>query len=159
MAVSKIRKMSSWTLYAIILISAVVFGLFFFGGNEEVTLVERQITPIYTSLLLYWCYAAIALAIVLLIAFSIFQFAVSLQTNPKGAFMGLGVILVFAVLVIVFYAIGSDTPIQGLQESSQPYNVPFWLKSTDMWIYSIYFFVVICLLAGVGGSIMKIFDK
>ena len=32
MAVTKIRKMSSWTLLIVSLISIVVLGMFFFGG-------------------------------------------------------------------------------------------------------------------------------
>ena len=65
MAVTKIRRVSSWTLLAIAVISLVVLGIFYFGGVENPG--EDLKKPIYTSLLLDWTsiifFASIALKI------------------------------------------------------------------------------------------------
>ena len=67
MAVTKIRKMSSWTLLIVSLISIVVLGMFFFGGITNPG--EEMKEYVYTGLLLeldnrhcsllqsfVWCY-------------------------------------------------------------------------------------------------------
>ena len=54
MAVTKIRKMSSWTLLVVSLISIVVLGMFFGGGITNPG--EEMKEYVYTGLLLNLCY-------------------------------------------------------------------------------------------------------
>ena len=161
MAVTKIRKISSWTLWAVAAISIVVFGLFFFGGQTENSpfAAKGYTDPKYTAELLYWGYTVLSLAVISLFGFAIFQFITSLMETPKKALAGLSVIVVFAVLLGITYAMGSDTPLSGLNADSEKFNIPMWLKVTDMWLYSMYTLGVLCILATLGGSIFKFMNK
>ena len=161
MAVTKIRKISSWTLWAVSAISVVVFGMFYLGGQTENSpfLEKNMSDPKYTAELLYWGYTMLALAIISLFAFALFQFATSLKENPKKALMGLSVIVVFGILLGITFAMGSDVPLVGLNADSEKFNIPSWLKITDMWLYSIYVLAVLCILAVLSGSIMKFIKK
>ena len=47
MAVTKIRKMSSWTLLGVMIVSVIVFAMFYFGG--VVDSVAEKTEPINTS--------------------------------------------------------------------------------------------------------------
>ena len=52
MAVTKIRKMSSWTLLIVSIISLVVLGMFYAGGVVDPSVEMKE--PIYTGLLINW---------------------------------------------------------------------------------------------------------
>ena len=157
MAVTKIRRISSWTLWAVAAISIVVFGLFYVGGVVDPN--AKNIEPVYTSQLLYWGYTVFALAIIALVCFAVFQFITSLMTTPKKALGGLSVIVVGVVLFGITYAIGNDTPLSGINTDSAQFNVPFWLKVTDMWLYSMYILGILCILATLAGSLQRVFKK
>ena len=156
MAVTKIRKISSWTLWGVVAISLIVFGLFYFGGEIPD---QKNYTPIYTAELLYWGYTMLSLAIISLFGFAIFQFITSLIENPKKALMSLSVIVVFGVLFGITYAMGNATPLTGLNTDSEKFNTTTWLKVTDMWLYSMYTLGVLCILATLGGSVFKFINK
>jgi len=159
MAVTKIRKISSWTLMALTAISLVILALFFFGGiTPEST--EKWKEYNYTSELLYWMYVMLALAIIALLGFGIFSFGTSLKTNPKGAIASLGVLVVIAALFGITYAIGDPTPIASITNPDiAKYNVAMWLKVSDMWIFSIYILATLCIIALFATQLRKIFTK
>jgi len=46
-----------------------------------------------------------------------------------------------------------------LNADSQTYNTPFWLKTTDMWIYSSYILIILIVAAVVWGTIKKMMSK
>lgn len=157
MAVTKIRKISSWTLLLTSVISLVVLGLFFGGG--VVNPGEEMKEYVYTALLINWMYVVFALAAVSTLIFACWQFASSLKTDPKGSFMGLAVIVLFFGLLFLTYAIGDGTPLGGMNADSQKYNTEFWLKTTDMWIYSTYVLVGLIVLAAAAGTVRRIISK
>ena len=157
MAVTKIRKISSWTLWAVAGISIAVFGLFYAGGSVDPN--ADKLEPVYTAELLYWGYAVLASTIISLCGFALFQFVTSLMENPKKALSGISVIVVFGVLLGITYAMGSEVPISGLNVDSEKFNIPGWLKVTDMWLYTMYVIGTLCILTTLGGSIFKIFNK
>jgi len=161
MAVTKIRKVSSWTLWAVSAISVAVLALFYFGGEAESSpwADTDWSDPKYTDTLLYWMYAMFAFAIIALAGFGIFQFITSFMTTPKKALGGLSVIVVFAMLLGLTYAIGNPTPLPGINTDSAHYNIPFWLKVTDMWLYSMYVLLTACILAVAVGSVKRFFVK
>ena len=65
-----------------------------------------------------------------------------LKDNPMGAIKSLlGLVLLVAV-VLISYAMGSDATITA--NGGSLYDI-FWLKITDMFIYSIYFLLVLLL--------------
>ncbi|MDR0430201.1 MAG: hypothetical protein LBH58_06970 [Tannerellaceae bacterium] len=158
MAVTKIRKFSSLVLILCTIITLVVLGLFFFGGDDEPYKGEMW-NPIYADLLLYWQYilfAGTALATVLL---GVWQFISSFKNNPKKGIMGLVVIVLFAALLFLTYAFGSSAPVNVVNAEAQAFNVPFWLKITDMWLYSTYILIALVILAVVAGSVKRITSK
>jgi hypothetical protein len=162
MAVTKIRKISSWTLWAVSAISVVVFGLFYLGGQTENSpFLAKGITndPKYTAELLYWGYTVVALAVITLIGFGAFQFTTSLMTSPKKALTSLSVIAVFLVLLGITYAMGDGTPLPNINAESAQYNIPFWLKVTEMWLYTAYVLGTLCVLAVLSSSVMKFIRK
>lgn len=158
MAITKIRRFSSWTLIAVVLISAVVFGLFFLGGSEDPYKGEYW-TPTYTGALLQWMYILFAITAAAAVLFGIWQFISVLKTNPKGGIMGLVVLALFAGMLIISYAVGSTEALPIMNEDAQAYNIPKWLKITDMWLYSTYTLVILIVLAIIGGSVKKIMSK
>lgn len=62
MAVTKIRKISSWTLLVLIVVSVAVCLAFFVGGVE----LDASGNKVYanTDLVLYWGYALVALTLI-----------------------------------------------------------------------------------------------
>lgn len=158
MAVTKIRKFSSWVLILCTVISVVVLGLFFFGGDNEPYKGELWY-PVHVDTILYWQYALFALTTLAAILLGIYQFAASFKSNPKGGMMGLIVIVLFAALLFITYAMGDTTPLNIMNAEAQRYNIPFWLKITDMWLYTTYTLTALVILAIFAGSIKRIISK
>lgn len=158
MAITKIRRISSWTLIACVVISVIVFGIFFFGGDDEPYKGEYW-TPTYTGLLLQWQYILFGIAVVTALILGLGQFISTFKTNPKGGIMGLVVLALFAGMLVITYAIGSGETLPILNEDAQVFNTPEWLKITDMWLYSTYILIILIILAMIGGSIKKIMNK
>ncbi len=158
MAVTKIRKLSSWVLIACTVITLVVLGMFFFGGDNEPYKGELW-NPIYVDLLLQWQYVLFAGAFFATIIFAVWQFITNFKINPKGGVMGLIVLVMFAGLMFITYAMGSEVPVPVLNSEAQAFNTPFWLKITDMWLYSTYVLTFLVILAIFAGSLKNIFNK
>jgi hypothetical protein len=158
MAVTKIRKFSSWVLVICTLIMLVIVGLFFGGGNDEPY--NGKWNPKYTDVLLYWMYALFFITLVVIFFFVIVQFIGKFKADAKKAFVGLGVIILFGVLFLGTYSIGDGTPIATLAKPDmEAYNTPFWLKITDMFLYSIYVMAILTILGVIVGSVKRIFEK
>ena len=161
MAVTNIRKISSWTLYAVTIINLAMLALFYFGGlGEPLGIDGESKNPIYTGELLIWCYIILILCAVGMLLFGLIQFGSKFKTNPKAALVMLGVYAGLALLLIVAYSLGDGTPLTvHLNEESQQFNVGFWLKLTDMWLYAMYILSALAILAMFWGSIRKLLSK
>ncbi|MDR1092335.1 MAG: hypothetical protein LBL79_14805 [Prevotella sp.] len=158
MAVTKIRKFSSWVLVACTIIMLVVVVVFFLGGDNEPY--NGQWNPKYTDALLYWTYALFGMTLVAILCFVILQFANNLKADPKKALSGLGIIVLFAVMFLGTYAIGDGAPMQSLNKPDlEAYNTPFWLKLTDMFLFSIYIMSFLTIMGVVVGSVKRIWEK
>ena len=148
MAVTKIRKMSSWTLLIVSIISLVVLGMFYAGG-----VVDPSVEMInWTSVLFF-------VTIISTILFAVWQFITLLQTNAKSAITSLIVIVVFAAILFITYSMGDATPLGGMNADSQKYNIPLWLKVTDMWIMSTVVLMVLIVAAVVWGSVKRMLNR
>lgn len=157
MAVTKIRKISSWTLLICSLISIVVLGMFYAGGVVDPAAELQE--PIYTGLLIDWTSALFFVTIISTVLFAVWQFLTLLKTSPKEAVSSLAVLVLFVALLFVTYTLGDDTPLTGLNADSQQYNTSGWLKISDMWILSTIALVAAILACVVWGSIKKIMGK
>lgn len=157
MAVTKIRKISSWTLLITSIITIIVLGMFYFGGVVDPSAENKEY--VYTGLLLDWTWLVFAVTIVVMAVLALWQFVTSLKTNPKSALRSLGVVVLFALLLIVTYSMGDGTPVQGINADSQAYNTEGWLKITDMWILSSIVLFVLIVIAVALGTIKRIINK
>ena len=157
MAVTKIRKISSWTLLICSIVSIIILGMFFPGGVVDPAAELQE--PIYTGLLIDWTSALFFATIISTVLFAIWQFLGLLKTNAKEALSSLAVLVLFVALLFVTYTVGDDTPLQGLNADSQQYNTAGWLKISDMWILSTITLVCAILACVVWGSIKKIMGK
>lgn len=148
MAVTKIHRTSRTVLIVGIVISIVVMGLFYFGGQAapENLVAGDMSQPQFTDLVLYWAYVLLGITIVVLVGFAIVDFFRGLKENPKKALSGLLVLLILVALLVITYIMGDGTllNIPGYTGSD---NVPTMLKMTDMWLYSCYVMLVVTLLA------------
>ena len=153
MAISKSRKISSWTFIGVIIISIIVFGMFYLGGAVDPAAEIKE--PVNTSLLLYWMYIVFALAVVCLLLFGVVQFLGTLKSHPKKALGTLAVVVAFFALLGITYAIGSTEALPGINADSAKFNTPGWLKICDMWIFSIYVLLALSIIGMITGAIKK----
>lgn len=152
-------KVSYYVLYVLFAIILIVLALFFFGGDAQgdavLTAVDPAMwQPAQTDALLYLMYGLFGLAVLATVLAFLFQFGAALKDSPARALKSLiGFILMIVVLVIA-WSMGSGEPlvIPGYDGSD---NVPFWLKITDMFLYTIYILLGVTILAMLFGSIKK----
>ena len=157
MAVTKIRKVSSWTLLISSIISVVALIMFYTGGVVDPAAEMKE--PVYTGLLLNWTYVLFGLTFASTIVLAAWQFLGSLKNDAKSALMSLLVLVLFVALLGITYTLGDATPLTGLNADSQAYNTTGWLKITDMWIYSTYALIALIILAVVWGTIRRILSR
>ena len=157
MAVTKIRKISSWTLLISSIISVVALIMFYTGGVVDPAAEMKE--PVYTGLLLNWTYVLFGLTIASTIVLAAWQFLGSLKNDAKSALVSLLVLVLFVALLGITYTLGDATPLTGLNADSQAYNTTGWLKITDMWIYSTYALIALIILAVVWGTIRRILSR
>ncbi|MDO4789587.1 MAG: hypothetical protein Q3998_01310 [Porphyromonas sp.] len=156
MAVTKIRKTSSITLLVVVAISVIVMGLFYFGGYVDPAAAKPE--PTYTGALLYWTYALAIIAVLVTLLFGLVAFAASFKHSPKKAIRTIIVLVLFAALLGIAYAVGSADPLP-LSQDFQEYNVPTWLKRTDMFLYSTYALIFLSIVGVLFGAVKNIFTK
>lgn len=141
----KIQKVSGYTLYALLGITAVVVCLFFFGEGAVDTL-------------LCWIYLLLGIAVVACIVGVATHFASLLADAPQTAVKSFtGAALLALVLAVSWWA-GSETPldIPGHEDGG---NDSFWLKTADMLLYTIYTLMGVLVLLIVGNGLLKHFRR
>lgn len=156
MAVTRNRKISSWSLLLISLISVIVLGMFYFGGVSNPG--EDTKDPVFTGLLINWIYALFIITVAVAVVFAILQFISLLKENFKSAIISLVVIVAFCALLFITYSLGDGTPLKLVGYDGE-FNVPFWLKVTDMWLYTSYVLIVLIVISVIAGSIKKSLGK
>ncbi len=128
-------------------ITAVLLGMFIFGGN-----VPDQIytTPIYTASLLNWAYTLFIIAIIAAIIFPI----VRLFTRPKQAMKSFIGLIVLAVVVLIAYAMADGTPMN-IVGYTGPDNVPSRLIFSDTIIYTMYIMFGAAIIAIIATEFLR----
>lgn len=152
MAVTKIRKISSWTLLVLLVVSVAVCLAFFVGGVE----LDGAGNKVYanTDIMLYWGYALVVLTLVATLVFAIASLIQGFRTNPKKALRSLLMFILLIVILIVTYLVGDGTPM-AVNEDSAQYNTSGWLKIIDMCIYTSYTLMALIVIAVIWGGISK----
>ena len=152
-------KASYYALYAMFAIILIVIGLFFFGGNATgdaviVGVDPEMWQPAQTDALLYLMYVLFGVAIAATVLGAIFQFGAALKDNPANAIKSLLGLVLLVVVLVVAWSMGDGTPMQ-IPSYSGTDNVPFWLKLTDMFLYSIYILLFVTIVAIIASGIKK----
>ncbi|MEG0949596.1 MAG: hypothetical protein RR212_10095 [Bacteroidales bacterium] len=151
-----INKYSSWILYGLMLVTVVVFGFFYLGGNVNPD--AEYLEPNYTGLVLNLAYIVVVIGLVCTMLFALYQFAVQLKDHPKEAFKTLLTLGAFALLLVITWAMGNGEPLH-LPAYDGSDNTYFWLKLTDMWLYSAGFLLGASILAIISFSLIKVLRK
>lgn len=152
----KIQKVSGSVLYVILAITIIVAGLFFFGGEDPNPLVPDMSQPVYTDSLIYLMYVLLGITIVITLAAAVYQFVMNFIDSPKAAIKSLASIIVLVGLLVVTWAAGSEQALV-MPGYDGAENVPFWLKLTDMFLYTIYIMMAVLILLILGFGISKKF--
>ncbi len=150
-----LSKYTSWILYALMLFALFAFAMFYFGGDVPGTEDSEFVEPIYTGLVLNTAFVYVIAGVILTFCFAVFQFGSSLVTNPKEALTSVLMLGLFAALLIISWVCGSGEPLN-LPAYDGADNVYFWLKLTDMWLYSSGFLLFAAILSICGFSLYKV---
>ncbi|KAA6350206.1 hypothetical protein EZS27_002404 [termite gut metagenome] len=148
------HKISYYVLYVLFAVTLVVLGLFYFGGEAVQSTVPDMAEPKYTDALIYLNYGLFALVAVVTVVAFIYQFVTALKDNPTSALKSLSGVFILIVVLIASWLIGSEEQLT-ITGYDGPDNVPFWLKLTDMFLYSTYFLLMVALLAMIISGIKK----
>ncbi len=156
----KIQKVSGAALYVMLAVTVVILLLFFFGGE---TPVEQRVVadmsmsePAQTDTLIYWMYILLGVTILVTLIAAGYQLVTGFIDAPKATLRSLlGFVMLVAILVIT-WAVGDTTPLV-MPGYDGTENVPFWLRLTDMFLYSIYILMGITILLIIGFGIAKKF--
>lgn len=148
MAVTKIHRTSRTTLLIGVIISILVMGVFYLGGQAsgEDKIAAEMSQPKYTDIVLYWAYILLVITVAVLIGFAISAFLKQLKESPKKALGGFLALVGIAALLLITFSIGDGT-LLNIPGYDGPDNQPATLKLTDMWLYSAYFLLALTFLA------------
>lgn len=157
MATAKIRKTSTFTLWALIAISIIVILAFFFGGDS----LDAKGNLVYenTSLLLVWTYILSGLTILATVVLGLFSRPKAAHPDVLAKKSTLIVLAVFVITILVSYFLGDSTALTTLNADNQEFNTPTWLKLTDTFLYSTYILSALIVVAVLWGALKKAFDK
>ena len=90
--------------------------------------------------LIYLMYILFFVAIIATVVGVLFQFGAALKDNPGAALKSLIGLVILVAVVVISWTMGSEEPLV-IPGYSGTENVPFWLKLTDMFLYSILYLV------------------
>ena len=152
-------RVSYYVLYVLFAAILVVLGIFYFGGDAQGYAVLPGVDPemwqpAQTESLLYLMYGLFALAVVAMVAAFILQFGSALKDNPVKALKSLVGVILLVIVMIIAWSMGNGEPMV-IPGYSGTENVPFWLKLTDMFLYTIYFLLGATVLAMLFSSVKK----
>ena len=152
-------RFSYYVLYAIFAAILIVLGVFYFGGDAKGDAVLAGVDPemwqpAQANALLVLMYGLLGLTIVATVFAFVLQFGTALKDNPGKALKSLIGVILLVIVMIIAWSIGSGDPltIPGYGGSD---NVYFWLKVTDMFLYTFYFLLGATILAMIFSSIKK----
>lgn len=140
--------------YILGLLSALIVVMIYAGGNAESLEVGGDLltVPKYTDTLLYWSYFLVGLVVVITLLLVIIGFIKNLISSPATAFKSLIPIVIFALIFIIAWSMGSAEKISIIGYDGTD-NVGFWAQFTDMVIYAIYALFAAVAITIVGSRI------
>lgn len=156
---NKAWKISNFALWIILGVSLIIALLFYCGGEvpEAQRIVYDLPQPSFTDLFIGWVFVLLALAFFSIVLLEIYKYAMSDEKSSilhSVSFAGACGLL---FLLFVTWAVGDgDTlSVPGYVGS---YNNFFWLKASDMWLYTISTLVVVAVALIVYFSLRRYFN-
>lgn len=147
-----ISKISQYILWALMAVSLVFIGIFFFGGFVEGTEGTSLAEPLITETILKWSYVLLIVTLGIVILFQL----VFMVTNLK-ALKRTGILLgIAAVFVFVSYQLADDTVLNLIQYTG-PDNVPGTLKIVGTSLIFTYILGILAILAILYTAIANLF--
>ena len=147
-----ISKISQYTLWALMAVSLVFVGVFFFGGFVEGTEGTSTAEPIITNVILRWSYILLIITVVILIVFQLVLIITNLQALKR-----MGIVLgIAAVLIFVSYQLADDTLINLIMYTG-PDNVPGTLQIVGTTLIFTYILGILAIVSILYSAIANIF--
>ena len=158
MKATLINKLSTYVFAALMVLTAVVLGLFFFVGYDNYTTLNGSSVadPEYTDLLMYWMYALVVFGVAIVLLFVVGRFFAALKSNPRSAIKGVVGILLIVALFYAAYALASDEPIR---TAAGVIDVKADLILSDIVIYVQYVLITVSVISTIIGGTFKYFNK
>jgi ABC-type phosphate/phosphonate transport system permease subunit len=148
-----LRNLSTIVLWICTIISLAVFGILIWAVFTGANLMESTTLEIWLD----WLYILLTVSIVVTIALSLFQFIRQWKDQPKSILQPLIEILSLGAILAGSYWLGKGNPLD-ISGYDGKENTWYWLKLTDMCLYTIYILLIATLVAvfvGIIGSYLK----
>ena len=126
-------------LYILLGITLVISLLFYFGGEIDPT--DERPEPVYTDILLYWIYTILSFCIIVTALFTIRKFLIRLKNSPRKAIRFILIPVTLAIVMTIAW------------------SLYFWLKVTDMFLYTIYFLLGMGIVSVIYYNVKKALQK
>lgn len=145
-------KLSKIVLLALLAVTCVLLGLFFFVGFDNEVILPGQEKPLtdpqFLPALLYWMYILVIVPIVLIVIYQTIGFVKKFTTSPKEALKGLVAPIIFIVLVgvslVQMSVFSSD---EQILINGVPFEDAALANLTDIVLYLQYDLFLICAVA------------
>ncbi|MDR1437303.1 MAG: hypothetical protein LBI65_04205 [Candidatus Symbiothrix sp.] len=148
------NKISTLLLWASMLITTGIFVLFYAGITGEPDSENNTgIDPI-----LYWLYIIFSLNLLTTLFFAFRPLFSPKKNGARSIRISLAGISALALLLAAAYMLGNATPLP-IPGYTGNENIPFWLKTADMWLYAIYLLTGLTISALIAGIIWSYFKK
>lgn len=145
------EKIPGIAALVLVAVSILLVLFVYVGGNTDSindSAGEALTVPKFTDALLYWTYLLMGLTVCITLFMAFFGYVKSFITSPKTAFKSLIPIVLFILLFVVAWSLGSGEKMSIIGYDGDGNQGP-WAQFTDMMIYAIY-----ALVAGVIATIV-----
>jgi CDP-diglyceride synthetase len=147
-------KISTIVLWICMFITVGIFIFFYFELIKESD--NAGLTG--SGMILNWLYLIFILVLSVTGIFSFAQLFFRWRKKNKSIVRPLAITGALVVLLFCTYWLGNGNPLPILGYEGKE-NTSFWLKLTDMWLYSLYILLTLVILALFGGIIWSYFKR
>lgn len=152
----KTEQISNRVLYLLLGVSAVVFCLFYLVGYDVPYIFEPEYNaPVFTDVLLIFMYLLLAVSLFVALFAVVRGYktrsAESVVNGIRVGRIAWGTVALLVVSLVVTFLCGSSAPVS---VNGKAFADVFWLKTTDMFIYTSSILIVVAVGA-VGFSLSK----
>lgn len=144
---NKAKRISQITLWIILSITIFIAVLFYFGGEvaEAQRIVYDLPQPVFTDFVIGWVFILLILTLLSILTFGVYNYIKNYDESPIQRHLQLYSVCGLILLLVFTWFIGSGSTLK-IAGYTGSYDTPFWLKTADMWYYSI----CILILTAVG---------